>query len=337
MNAQDLFDAFRAVDPAWLKEADLLADRAAEQSARKEAQAAPENEIQQIFAQYTDREAKAASRKIAEYKTEAKAQDFADLLGSASRIPEARHSAVNEIPADHGKSGRLFRVLGGIAAAVALVSIGAFAGSVLSNKNSGMIVLPAAQVSSGQPAEQIVSAADGFEYQVTHDEEVDGYEYIIAERYDVTRYNVAYQDYSMIGQRVVMSDGAPYYMLSMYKSPNIYQPEGTPVELTLSPASEEALIPGCHYYVVAQQGDEVLDITDPDTGEAVKAYKFTSMDDLNGSTHKIEITPNYLEDGAEVKVMIIINDQNNEYCCNDSCMFRLYTAEPGSPCTYSLD
>ena len=157
MNAQELFDAFRAVDPAWLQEADLLADRAAEQPSATDEQREAENEIQQIFAKHTDREVRAASRRIAEYQTKAKSPDFTDLLGTASAaqseaasgIP-AERTAEPSLPVDRGSGNRIFRVLGGIAAAVALVSIGAFAGSVLTNRNDVMTVQPGAQISGQQ-------------------------------------------------------------------------------------------------------------------------------------------------------------------------------------------
>lgn len=347
MNTQELFDAFRAVDPAWLKEADLLADHAAEQVSGNGTHAEPDNEIQQIFAQYSDRETKKAGRRIAEYNTEPKAVDYTNLLGISARKPAegnaaasgipVERNAVPSVPAERGSGNRIFRVLGGIAAAAALVSIGAFAGSVLSERNGGMTVPPAAQVSSPQQTNELVVVQENSADEAGFGAENTGIEYIVAERSSVTRYDVFYQDLSMIEQRVVMTDGAPYVMSSTYKVPDIYQPEGTPVELTLSPASEESLIPGCQYSVVVQQNEEVLDITDPETGENFKTYKFTSTDDINESTHTISITPDYLEEGSLVKVFVIIRDPNYEYSNNDSCAFRLYPAEPGAPCTYSIN
>ena len=68
MNAQELFDAFRDVDPAWLREADQLADRAAEHASHSEIQEDSENEIQKIFAQHSE----CTSRKVSRIHTDRK-------------------------------------------------------------------------------------------------------------------------------------------------------------------------------------------------------------------------------------------------------------------------
>lgn len=352
MNTQELFDAFRDVDPAWLKEADQLADRAAEQFSVTEAQDAAENEIQQIFAKHTDREARAASRRIAEYQTKAKAPDFTDLLGTASAaqseaasgIP-AERTAEPSLPVDRGSGNRIFRLLGGIAAAVALVSIGAFAGSVLTNRNDVMTVQPGAQISGQHSEEPAFSEEDGVRIDLSHNGASSGSYYaefdengnLVASYSGNADYTVLYQDCRLINSHTDMFDGAPAIYNSAYQVPNIYQPEGTPVELTLIPECAEDLLPGCEYRVVAEQYGEVLDITDPETGESVKSYRFTSKDAGSDNTHKISLIPDYSRDGSRIKIFVIIHKPDGTYWRSDSCMFRLYTAEPGASCTYKID
>lgn len=343
MNAQELFDAFRAVDPAWLQEADLLADRAAEQSSATDEQRAAENEIQQIFAKHTDREARAASRRIAEYQTKAKAPDFTDLLGTASAaqseaasgIP-AERTAEPSLPVDRGSGNRIFRVLGGIAAAVAIFCLGTFVGSVITYRNGGMTVTPAAMPAlqeqtknSGEtPTDGVISEGYYFEYDENGN--------MVEEFVGNTNYTVYYQDLRLIDNHVDMYDGAAYFMSGAFRVPNIYQPAGTPVELTVQPDADE-ILPGCEYRVVLQQDDEVLDITNLESGETKKSFIFKSTEDSEQNTKKISVMPDYTNEGSLIKMYIIVSSPSGRYCRNDSCMFRLYTAEPGDPCTYSFD
>lgn len=334
MNAQELFDAFRDIDPAWLKEADQLADRAAEQSPGMASQNAAENEIQQIFAQYSGSKANETVRRITEYKTETKSSDFADLTGKASDLP-AERTMPAPVPAEQG-SGRVFRVLGGIAAAVAIFCLGTFVGSVITYRNGGMTVTPAAMPAlqeqtknSGEtPTDGVISEGYYFEYDENGN--------MVEEFVGNTNYTVYYQDLRLIDNHVDMYDGAAYFMSGAFRVPNIYQPAGTPVELTVQPDADE-ILPGCEYRVVLQQDDEVLDITDLESGETKKSFIFKSTEDSEQNTKKISVMPDYTNEGSLIKMYIIVSSPSGRYCRNDSCMFRLYTAEPGASCTYKID
>lgn len=143
MNAQELFDAFRDTDQAFLADADQLADRTAEQASCT-ADTQPENEIQQIFAQYSDSKAKAPTYHLEEHETAAKTDVFADLTGSDASLPVRRSIAS---PEERRSTGRIFSRICGIAAAVAIFCIGAFAVSVVLSRNGGMSVVPATQPS----------------------------------------------------------------------------------------------------------------------------------------------------------------------------------------------
>ena len=318
MNAQELFNAFHDVDPSWLKEADLLADRAAEQISDHEKMNAPENEIQQIFAQHSENKARAGSRGDHAHRTDRDAPAFPDLTGTASGLTAAQPEPV--------KGSRSFRMLGGIAAAVALVSIGAIEVSVLGGRNGDLSAPPAAlyappQQSSADPNRPADGSEDS-DSSYTRDGN--------------TAFTMYYQDLKLIEKQPVMTDGGTAIFSSFFKTPDIYQPAGTPVELTLMPDTDRTLLPDYEYRVIVEQDDAVLDISDAESGETVKTFKFTSSEDPDANTHTISFTPDYTRDGAVIKIFLISITPSGQHFGTNSCMLKLHTAEPGASCTYSL-
>ena len=323
MNAQELFDAFRAVDPAWLKEADQLADRAAERISCTDSTDSPENEIGQIFTKYQEESAKAASRRGEDPVTAAKNDDSAELSGTLAGAA-AVHPELTA--AETGKSSRIFRMLGGIAAAVALVSIGAIGVSVLGGRNSDLSAPPAALYASQQQ-----SSADPNRPADGSEDSDSSYT-----RDGNTAFTVYYQDLKLIDKQPVMSDGGTAMFMSFFKTPDIYQPAGTPVELTLMPDTDRTLLPGYEYRVIVEQDDAVLDISDAESGESVKTFTFISSEDPDANTYTISFTPDYTRDGAVIKIFLISITPSGQHFGTNSCMLKLHTAEPGASCTYSL-
>ena len=328
MNAQELSDAFRAVDPAWLKEADLLADRAAEQASCKDIQEDSGNEIQQIFAQHSNTAAKAASRSRTETKPEKPEEAFAPRNGEQPEI-RAENSASRPVKRSDG----LFRRLCGIAAALAVFSLGAFAASVFSTRNGGMQVQPAAQPEESCESSSQVPYSN--QYGVTIDE--DGYVHInniddgtiiesssqvpysnrneisidedgnIIKNIGSVAYKISYNNHVLIddSSMLILDD----YSLSQRDSDRLiqkfYQPEGTPVELSLMPAHPNNFRSGYEYRILVQQNGKVLDITEEGSTESKKSLVFTSTDDYEENCKKISFTPDYSEDGSLVEVYVI--------------------------------
>ncbi|MBP0967012.1 MAG: hypothetical protein J5722_05215 [Oscillospiraceae bacterium] len=376
MNAQELFDAFRDTDPAFLDEADQLADRAAEQASCT-ADTQPENEIQQIFAQYSGSRAKAPAYHLDEHETAAKTDVFADLTGSSAGIPVRQNIAPPEEPSS---IGTIFRRIGGIAAAVAIFSIGAFALSVILSRNNGIGTIPAAQPTADSEPEVAVqngTAQDGSGSDANFILKVNGEQYrgsdisgetevdsngntiyhfkvdgqtITAEGSDIPQL-ITFDDYSDLSHSFVnvplinvrCGGGTPRNTESEDCQPVLYQPDQTPVELTLTPvyrttgdekinqAIQDALesgdeeqirkayanfrenvVPavispteaGCNYRICIYQDDKLLDITDPETGKTLKSYAFSLTENMDENTKKITFTPLPTDDPEGAKIVI---------------------------------
>ncbi len=376
MNAQELFDAFRDTDPAFLAEADQLADRAAEQASGA-ADTQPENEIQQIFAQASASRAKAPAYHLEERETAAKTDLFADLTGSAETLPVRRNIAQ---PKERISTGTIFRRIGGSAAAVAIFSIGAFALSVITSRSSGISTIPAAQpaaesepevaVQNGTAQDQSGSESNyilkvnGELYNaegVTCESEVDSdgntiYHFkvdgqtitakgsdipqlIICDEY--TAHSIDFVNVPFI--QVSCGGDTPRNTDPEDCLPILFQPDQTPVELTLTPvfrctsdeqinqAIQDALESGdqeqvrkayaefeanvvpavitqteldCKYRICIYQDGELLDITDPETGKTLKSYTFSLTENMDENTKKITITPHPTDDPEGAKIVI---------------------------------
>ena len=329
MNAQELFDAFRAVDPAWMKEADLLADRVAEQASCKEIQEEPENEIQKLFANYKPDAAKPAAHRTADEKSAQTLQTdaFAELTGTPSVLP-VQNAATR--PAKH--SGGLFRKIGGIAAAVALCSITAVAVSVITSRNGGMTVTPGLQPMS--------SDADDTPRTESHFIQFDTEGNVIAEGKGNRHYLAYYQDLLLQTESctALQNDGYSLTLVEAKKLPKIYQPKDSALELTLAPASETDFVRDCKYRVFAQMNGKTLDITDLETGETRKTLEFTTAESYEENCRKISLEPDYSKDGAVVDLYFMtLYAGGTTYGATEHYQFQLYGTEPGTPCTYQAD
>ena len=404
MNAQELFDAFRDTDPAFLAEADQLADRAAEQNSCT-ADTQPENEIQQIFAQASASRAKAPAYHLEERETAAKTDLFADLTGSAETLPVRRNIAQ---PKERISAGTIFRRIGGIAAAVAIFSIGAFALSVITSRSSGISTIPAAQpaaesepevaVQNGTAQDQsgsesnFILKVNGEVYRgsnVTSQLEVDSngntiYHFkvdgqTITAKGSDTPQLITYDQYGGYSCNFV---NVPLIQVSCGGDiprntepedcrPILFQPDQTPVELTLQPvyrstgdeqikqtieaalesgdeeqirtayaSLEQNVVPavisaaeaGCNYRICIYQNDQLLDITDPETGKTLKSYTFALTENKDENIKKITFTPLPTDDpeGAKIEIHAIGMNPYDSYANNSTCSFRVQTTAPGS-------
>ena len=376
MNAQELFDAFRDTDQAFLADADQLADSTAEQASCT-ADTQPENEIQQIFAQYSDSKAKAPTYHLEEHEPAAKTDVFADLTGSDASLPVRRSIAS---PEERRSTGRIFSRICGIAAAVAIFSIGAFALSVITSRSSGISTIPAAQPAAESEPEVAVqngTAQDQSGSESNYILKVNGEVYrgsnITSQSEVDSNGNTVYQ-FKVDGKTITAkgSDTPQLIICDEYTAhscdfvnvpfiqvscggdtprntdpedcmPILFQPDQTPVELTLTPvyrttndeqitqALEEApesgdeeqirkayadfeanVVPAvitqteldCNYRICIYQDGEMLDITDPETGKTLKSYTFSLTDNMNENIKKITFTPNPTDDPEGAKIVI---------------------------------
>ena len=217
-------------------------------------------------------------------------------------------------------------MLGGLAAAVALISIGAFGVSGFGGRNRAEIAQPAAQLTE----EQSVSEQKDYGLVEVYDD--DG-KLIAASRADID-YQILYQDLDLAYHELELHDDKPV-ITSGYITADIHQPAGTPVELTLKPNSKNLFLAGSEYRIIAQQGDKVLEITDMESNQTAADFVFTTTENYEDNCKTISFTPDDTNDGSEIKIWMIVKALDEKYNHSWSSTVRFFSEEPGSPNTYS--
>ena len=90
---------------------------------------------------------------------------------------------------------------------------------------------------------------------------------------------------------------------------------------------------GSNYSVLIYQDGKLLDITDPETGEASTTYQYALKECASDNTKTISITPfstNGRKSGSRIDICIISKLPDGTYYGETPYEFRLKTTDPGT-------